>query len=125
MKISSRDIAIAAAKAAIDKKATDIKVLHIGPFSSVADYFVLCSAGSDRQVKAIADSVLAELRKLGSRSLGVEGVDEGMWAILDMNDVVVHVFHESRREYYRLDEMWSQVERVTIPAEIYQQAAKA
>src|SRR3989338_7852276 len=88
----TRQTALAAAAAAIDKKAEGVKILDLGSLSGFTDYFVLCSGTSDRQVQAIASSVETRLRETGRRAITVEGMNEGRWVLLDFGDVVVHVF---------------------------------
>ena len=103
------------AEAAIERKAADLTVLHTGPISSVADYFVLCSGRSDTQVQAIADAVVERGRRDGERPLAVEGREHGQWVLLDYGDVVVHVFYTPVREFYDLERLWARAERVTLP----------
>ncbi len=96
------------------KLATDIVILGIKKLSSVADYLVVVSAGSERQVGAIAEGILDGLKKKGETPLGVEGVKEGRWALLDYGDVVAHIFTEGVRAYYDLDGVWADAERTEI-----------
>ncbi|HET6613103.1 MAG TPA: ribosome silencing factor [Kofleriaceae bacterium] len=105
--------------AALDKKALEPVLLDVGGLCSYADYILVVSGRSDRQVEAIADGVTRELRERGVRPLGVEGVDSGQWALLDFGDFVVHVFHHPMRAHFDLESLWIEAERVTIdvPAE--------
>lgn len=89
-------------------------VLEVGEQSSVAEHFVICSAQSDRQVRAIADA-LQDLRKPRS----VEGLTEGRWVLLDYGDTLVHVFLDPIRDYYRLEELWANARRVAIPSDFH------
>jgi ribosome-associated protein len=100
-------LAQAAAQLAWEKKAADIRILAVTGVCSYADYFVICSAPSERQAGAIARSVDDGLRRGGQRPLSSEGLKQGNWALLDYGDVVVHVFLDSAREYYDLEGFWS------------------
>jgi ribosome-associated protein len=82
-------------------------VLEIGELTSFADAFVLLSGGSDRQVRAIADQIEKKLKEVGSPPIGIEGLRQGRWVLLDCNEVVVHVFESEARELYALERLWS------------------
>jgi ribosome-associated protein len=94
--------------------ATDVVILNLKGYSSVTDYLLICSAQSERQVEAIAREVEDGLRKEGIRPLGIEGVNDGRWALLDFNDVVVHVFHEPIRKFYDLEGLWADAPRTEV-----------
>jgi ribosome-associated protein len=100
-------IALAAAEYALEKKATNIKVLDVHDITSFTDYFVICSASSDMQVKAIAENILTKLRENGVAPWKSEGWDALQWVIVDFVDVVVHVFSETAREFYNLERLWA------------------
>jgi len=96
-----------AVAAALDKKATNLDVLAVGELTSIADYFVLCSAGSERQAQAIADNVLDQLKQeMGVKPLLVEGTTPGRWVLLDFGDFIVHIFTEEVRRFYGLERLW-------------------
>lgn len=114
--ISSEDRAVNSAALALDKKAFNVKVLDIRKISTIADYLVLATGTSDKQVIAIADSVKSGLKKYG-KAIDIEGAREGKWVVIDYGDVIVHVFLEEMRAYYDLDELWSNAEKVAIPEE--------
>lgn len=101
-----------AARAATDKKAFDLVGLEVGEITSYADGFLLCSAASDRQVGAIADAVLRQLKDAGCRPLHKEGASRSDWVLLDYGDFVVHVFTEDRRAYFGLDSLWGDAPRL-------------
>jgi ribosome-associated protein len=103
----SRDVAIAAARAAADKQASDIVVLDVSKIIVITDHFVICSAGTQRQVRSVIDAVEARLRDLGVKPMRREGEAEAGWWLLDYVDVVVHVFGEEERAYYDLERLWS------------------
>ncbi len=103
-----------AVAAALDKKATDLDVLSVGELTSIADYFILCSAGNERQAQAIADSVLDRLRsELSVKPLLVEGTTPGRWVLLDFGDFIVHIFTEDVRRFYGLERLWGDAPNVT------------
>jgi ribosome-associated protein len=114
--ISTDDRAIQCAALALDKKAFDVKVLDIRGLSTIADYLVIATGTSDKQVIAIADSVRTGLKRFG-KAIDMEGAKEGTWVVIDYGDVIVHVFLEEMRRYYNLDELWSAARQAEIPAE--------
>jgi ribosome-associated protein len=95
-----------ALKAVDDKKASDLVVLDISGIASFADYFLLCSGDSSRQIQAIADEVETKMRKHGLRPSHVEGYRNAEWILMDYTDVVVHVFSRKARAYYDLERLW-------------------
>jgi len=98
---------VAAARAADGKGAADVVVLEVGPLSAVASYFVICSAATDRQVRAIADAVEAAVADVGGqRPIGVEGRDTLEWVLLNYGDVLVHIFRHESRTFYDLERLW-------------------
>lgn len=101
-------------KAVDFSKGTEIKVLYIEPRSSVADYFVLCSAMNRNHAQAIAQKVDEEMNKIGVDYLREEGAKEGEWILLDYGDVVVQIFQNEARQYYDLDKLWGDAEEVDI-----------
>ena len=114
--ISTDDRALKCAALALEKKAFDVKVLDIRGISTIADYLVIATGSSDKQVLAIADSIRTGLKKYG-KALDVEGAKEGKWVVIDYGDVIVHVFYSELRSYYNLDELWSNARQVEIPEE--------
>ena len=99
--------------AAEDLKASGCRVLELSEISSLADYFLICSGNSGRQVQAIADAVLQRLRRQHIRAHHVEGYQEGRWVLLDFGDFVVHVFDEETRSFYALEKLWADAPDVT------------
>jgi ribosome-associated protein len=93
---------------AADKKAEDVVLLDIRRLTTIADYFVICSGTSERQVAAITQAVLEELDKENVTPLHSEGVGESGWVLLDYGSVIVHIFVPEVRDYYRLERLWSQ-----------------
>ena len=102
------------AAAADDKKAGDILILDIAKLTSFADFFVICSAPSDRQVQAIVRNVEDELRKIGVKPMSIEGLETSSWVLLDMGDVIFHCFTDSARAYYDLEGCWIDAERINF-----------
>jgi ribosome-associated protein len=100
-------IALAAAQCALEKKATNIKILDLRHITSFADYFVIASGSSDMQVKAIAENVLTKMRESGVTPWKSEGWDSLQWVIVDFVDVVIHIFLETAREFYNLERLWA------------------
>lgn len=95
-------------KAVDDKKGEDIVVLNMGGISILADQFIICHANSERQVQAIAREVLEQATKAGYTVKRSEGFDNGRWVLVDLGDVVVHVFHKDERGYYNLEKLWGE-----------------
>ena len=113
-----------AVHAALDKKAIDLDVLSVSELTSIADYFIICAAGSERQAQAIADNVLEKLRQdLRVKPLLVEGTTPGRWILLDFGDFIFHVFTEDCRRFYGLERLWGDAPNVT--AEFTEEEAPA
>ncbi|MFB9325529.1 ribosome silencing factor [Paenibacillus aurantiacus] len=93
--------------AAEDKKAHQIVALDLKGISLVADYFVICHGNSDTQVQAIMTEIRKRAHEKGVNLRGIEGADQGRWVLVDIGDVVVHVFHRDEREYYNIERLWS------------------
>lgn len=110
-----RKIALAAAQFAIDKKASNVKLIDLRAVTAITDYFVVASGSSDTQVKAIADNVIAEMRKHDYVPWKSEGWDAKQWIIIDFVDLVVHIFHETAREFYNLERLWADA-----PTEVFE-----
>jgi ribosome-associated protein len=108
-----KEIASAVA-AAQDKKATDLLVLDLRRSAAFTDRFLLCTGQSHRQVKAIADGVEEALKELKLRPTHVEGYDRAEWVLLDYFNFIVHIFTPATREFYGLERLWGQAERIPI-----------
>jgi ribosome-associated protein len=115
--IKSKEKATALARAAWEKKARNTTIIEIKALSDFADYFVVCSADSDRGVKTIAYNIEQKLKELGERTIGVEGYTEGKWVLIDAIDVVAHVFYEPVREFYDIEGLWIDAPRIKPPFE--------
>lgn len=100
--------------AALDKKAFDLDVLAVGKLTSIADYFIMCSATSERQAQSIADSIVDKVREdAHAKPLLVEGTTPGRWILLDFGDFICHVFTEDCRRFYGLERLWGDAPNVT------------
>jgi ribosome-associated protein len=108
----SLEIARRIVEIAEDKKAADIVLLDIGSLTTLADAFVVCSGGSERQLDAIADGILEGLRAEGVRPIGREGVAASHWVLLDFGGVIVHIFTPPERDFYQLEKHWSEARTV-------------
>ena len=104
----------ASVKALENKKANNIVIFEVKKVSSFTDYLIICSGTSDRQVQAIAGSVEIDLKKHGVFPLGIEGLQEGRWVLMDYNDIIIHIFYEPTRIYYDLEGLWSDVPRLEL-----------
>lgn len=102
--------------AAREKKAIDMVVLDLRPSHAFTDFFVICTGANTRQVQAIADGVREGLAKHGLKPSLVEGESNAEWVLIDYFDFIVHVFTPRTREFYGLDRLWGDAERVEIPA---------
>ncbi len=99
-------------KAGLDKKALDLEILDLSGLTIFADYFVICSGTSTRQVKAIAEEIEESLSRRRVEPDHIEGAAEGKWILLDYGDTVVHVFLEETRAYYNLERLWGDAPRL-------------
>ncbi|WP_054956013.1 ribosome silencing factor [Paenibacillus dakarensis] len=107
MTISSSELLNIAVEAAEDKKAMNVVALDLRGISLVADYFVICHGNSDTQVQAIATEVRKRAHDAGVTLRGIEGMDAARWVLMDLGDVVVHIFHRDERDYYNIERLWS------------------
>jgi iojap-like ribosome-associated protein len=108
--------ALAAARVARENRGREIMLLDLRKITPVFDYFLIVTGASRRQVHAIAEEIHLELKRVwNDRRIGFEGIEDSRWIILDYGDLVVHVFDEEARGYYRLEDLWGGAEVVTIP----------
>ncbi|MBC2890343.1 ribosome silencing factor [Gordonibacter massiliensis] len=115
---TSRERALIAARAADEKKATDIMVQEVRDLIGVTDYFVIATAANNRQVEAIVDEIEEAERVQGHcKPLHREGTQDGTWSLLDYGDIVVHVFQPETREYYRLEALWNDAPVIDLAKE--------
>jgi iojap-like ribosome-associated protein len=112
--IESKQILEIAVRAADSKHAEDIMALNVSEISLLADYFVICSANSERQINAIVDEIIDKEQEAQFEVKRVEGKDGGKWVLIDLGDVIVHVFSNSERDFYNLEKLWSDAPLVEI-----------
>jgi ribosome-associated protein len=111
-------LAVAAAEAASDKLAEDIVAIDVSEKLVITDVFVLCSAGNERQVKAVVDGIEERLHSLGSKPLRREGESEGRWVLLDFGDIVVHVQLAEERIHYAIERLWKDCPFIKLPESV-------
>jgi ribosome-associated protein len=113
--ISSWEKALLLVSSALEKKACDLVLMEVRELSSIADYFIICSGRSDRQVQSIAQGIDETMQHAGISPLAVEGMSRGHWVLMDFTDVIVHIFYRPVREFYDLDGLWGHAPRVELP----------
>lgn len=97
-----------------DRKAEDIVMLDIRKVSIIADYFVICTGTGDRHVKAIAKEIDEKLGHEGQNPVNIEGMVEGKWVLIDYGAVLVHIFDQATRDFYRLEQLWAEAQPVLV-----------
>ena len=112
--MTSLELAKEAAKILDSKKGIDIQAIGVREVTTLADYFVLCTAGSTTQIKALTDACEEAVEAAGGELHHKEGFRDGGWVLLDFSDVVVHVFLEQERDFYDLERLWADAESVDI-----------
>lgn len=112
--MTPKELSLYIAELILQKKGTTIKILNLSEKTSMTDYFVICSASSDIQVKAIADHILKETKKIGEKVWHDEGYTGLSWVLLDFVDVVVHIFIDESRRFYNLEGLWGDAEITEI-----------
>ncbi|MBN1805169.1 MAG: ribosome silencing factor [Sedimentisphaerales bacterium] len=110
----AKEFALAAAKVALERHCSDIVVLDLSGKSPATDYFVIATGTSDRQMRTVADEISAEARKRNYQRFGRAGYEQARWILLDFVDVVIHIFDGEYRNYYDLELLWGDAERLTI-----------
>jgi ribosome-associated protein len=114
-KIETKRKALLAAKLALERKAEDVSILDMHKVANFCDYFVVCSASSQRRGQAIADLIEETFDQHGLCLRSVQGKKEGMWILLDYSDIVIHIFFKDVRDYYALDRLWADAKRIHVP----------
>jgi ribosome-associated protein len=107
-----------AARAASDKLAEDILAFDVSDQLVITDAFLLCSAGNDRQVRAIVEEIEDKMREAGAKPVRREGERDGRWVLLDYVEIVVHVQHTEEREFYALERLWRDCPVIPLPADV-------
>ncbi len=103
----------------MDHKGLEPVILEVKGLCSFADYFIVCSGGSRRHVLALAQHLEESLSKAGAKPLGVEGMEEGQWVLMDYNDVVIHIFSQPLREFYNLEGLWAEAPQTRVDSAAY------
>lgn len=101
-------------RAAFDKKAKDVLVLDLQGLTTITDYFVICSGESTPQVKAIEEEIEKRFSKEGLKPLGIEGLKNSLWVLMDYGDVIIHIFEEQTRAFYELEKLWIDAKRIQL-----------
>jgi len=110
--VAPLDLARRIVELAEDKKAADIVLLDLSGLTTLADYFVICSGGSERQLDAIADGIVETLRDEKVRPIGREGIPASHWVLLDYGAVIVHIFTPPERDFYQLERHWAEAKTI-------------
>lgn len=108
----SLEMAVASARLMDEQKAENIRVLNVAKTCNFTDYFILATANSSLQLRALGGKLQRELRERGRRPMGVAGLEAASWLVLDYGDMVIHVFSAEARDYYRLEDLWGDAEKV-------------
>lgn len=118
--MNEKELLLTTVKAADDKRAEDIVALNMKGVSLISDYFVICHGNSDKQVQAIAREIKDKAEENGYEVKRLEGFDEARWVLVDLGDVVAHVFHRDERSYYNLERLWGDAKVEDIQSELQQ-----
>jgi ribosome-associated protein len=118
--MTEKETLLLAAKAADDKKAENIVALNMKGISLVADYFLICHGNSDKQVQAIAKEMKDQAEENQISVKRMEGYDEARWILVDLGDVIAHIFHKDERSYYNLERLWGDASIEDIHSELMQ-----
>ena len=113
--MDSKEKSLLFVRLARDRRAKNLTLLDLRGFIFYADYFVICSGRSDRQVQAIAEYIQTKLREYKMRPRSVDGVSAGRWVLMDYGDVIVHIFQQPVRDFYDLEGLWSDAPQVPLP----------
>jgi ribosome-associated protein len=114
----------AVTEAALDRKAEDLVALDVRKLTSFTDTFIIVTGTSDRHARSVADSITEAMAKRGEKPLGMEGYDEGRWVLIDLDDVIVHVFQDEVRRNYDLERLWSDAPALDVAREAARTAAQ-
>ncbi|WP_066293203.1 ribosome silencing factor [Bacillus sp. FJAT-29937] len=118
--MNEKELLLTAVKAADDKRAEDIIVLNMKGISLIADYFLICHGNSDKQVQAIAREMKEKAEEKEYTVKRIEGFDEARWILVDLGDVVAHIFHRDERSYYNLERLWGDAPIENVQSELNQ-----
>jgi len=115
--MNAYDKAIKAANLADDKRADDIEIYDVSELTSMTEYFVICTAGAESQMKAISDELEEKFKEDGISPLHVEGYRSSSWVLYDYGDVIVHIFNKESRSFYSLERLWSDAKKIEFTAD--------
>lgn len=112
--LESKEKALELARVALDKKAKNVLVLDLKGLTIIADYFVICSGESTTHVRAIAESIKEKAERAGIRPLGIEGLTNSHWVLIDYGDVMIHIFEEGTRSFYEIEKLWMDAQSIPL-----------
>ncbi|PHR30115.1 MAG: ribosome silencing factor [Desulfotalea sp.] len=113
---SGHDLAQVCAQTGLDTKAEDVVILDVRGLTTFTEYFVVMNGKSSRHVQALAEAIERKLRSKRVKSSTAEGLQEGMWVLLDFDDVVVHIFYNEQRQFYDIEGLWSEAKQLEVEA---------
>jgi ribosome-associated protein len=116
--INGKEQVLLCVNASLKNKAKNLIILNVKESSSFADYFIICSGTSDRQVQAMTAAIQENLKAYGILPLGIEGERLGKWVLMDYEDVVIHIFYEPVREFYDIERLWSDAQHMEVGDEV-------
>ena len=102
----------------LDKKAADIKILHVEKLTSLTDIFIICTSNSGPQAKAITNHIKNELEKNGIKPIHIEGYEQLNWVLMDYADITINIFNQEYRDYYNIERLWADAKTETIKESI-------
>ena len=111
-----QELAQICAQAALDTKAEELVILDVRGLTTFTEYFVIMNGKSTRHVQALAESIEGQLRSKRIKASFAEGLQEGMWVLLDFDDVVVHIFYHEQRKFYDLEGLWREAKQIPVEA---------
>ncbi|OQX94887.1 ribosome silencing factor [candidate division KSB1 bacterium 4572_119] len=112
--MDSKELVKTIAEYTLEKKAEDVVILDLKKITTVTDYFLICSADSEHQVKAISDNIIEKLKEKNINIWRTEGFESSNWVILDLVDIVIHIFKPDAREFYSLEKLWGDAEIMKV-----------
>lgn len=115
MTLDAKTKAHRAALAALEKQAADVVILNVGDLTTIADFFVICSGDSQRQVTAISECIDEALAREGVEPFHVEGLDHALWVLMDYRSLIVHIFKPEVRQFYDLERLWGDAPKIPLP----------
>jgi ribosome-associated protein len=121
--INGKERLLLCINASLKRKAKNLTILNVKEISGFADYFIICSGTSDRQVQSIAASIRENLKECGIIPLGIEGESLGKWVLMDYEDVIIHVFYDPIREFYDIERLWPDAPRMDVADEVTEMKA--